>query len=173
MTPQTKKVVVITISLLSLAGLSYFAYTYFSNKKEEEDLPPPSDTLPTNTTPVITTETGVKTTPKPTPTPNDAPSFDQKKADYTSGGRLKTIDDPLSRDEAKYYTRVFQEWHDGMEFPNAIRLGRDGVAGDNTKKEYKKYRNQYLTFLNSYNTVFNPNVFPQIRIARIDKYLNK
>lgn len=171
MTPQTKKVVVITISLLSLAGLSYFAYTYFKKKKEEDVLPTPSDTTPTNTTPVITTETGVK--PKPTPTPNDAPSFDQKKADFTSGGRLKTIDDPLSRDEAKYYTRVFQEWHDGMEFPNAIRLGRDGVAGDNTKKEYKKYRNQYLTFLNSYNTVFNPNVFPQIRIARIDKYLNK
>jgi len=165
MTPKTKKVLVITISLLSLAGLSYFAYTYFKKKKDDDVLPTPSDTIPTTTPPVITTNTGVRTVP--TPTPNDAPSFDQNKADYTSGGRLKTIDDALSRDEAKYYTRKFQEWHDGMEFANAIRLGRDGIAGKNTKKEYKKYRTQYMTFL-----ISNPNFFPPIRISRIDKYLN-
>ena len=170
MTPQTKKVVVITISLLSLAGLSYFAYTYFKKKKEEDVLPTPSDTIPTTTPPVITTETGVRTAP--TPRPNDAPSFDQKKADYTSGGRLKTIDDPLSIDEAKYYTRVFQEWHDGQEFPKEIRLGRDGIAGNNTKKQYKKYGKLFRNYLDSFNNSSNRNAFPRIRIARIDKYLN-
>jgi hypothetical protein len=170
MTPKTKKVLVITISLLSLAGLSYFAYTYFKNKKDDVSGGDKDNKTSSDTPPVVTTNTGVNTVP--TTTTNDAPPFDPKKADYTSGGRLKTIDDPLSRDEAKYYTRAFQEWHDGMEFPNAIRLGRDGVLGKNTKKAYKDHRTQYIAFLYSFNKGFNLNVFPQIRIARIDKYLN-
>ena len=101
MTPQTKKVVVITISLLSLAGLSYFAYTYFKKKKEEDVLPTPSDTLPTNTPPVITTETGVKTTPTPPINVENA----------TTG--LK----PLSNAEIVNVTKGFQDWMDAFH-PN-------------------------------------------------------
>jgi len=163
MTPKTKKVLVITISLLSLAGLSYFAYTYLKKKKEEDVLPTPSDTLPTNTPPVITTETGVRTVPKPTP--NDAPSFDPNRADKTIGGRVKNLDDLLSKNEAKYYTKVFQSWHDSQKFPNAIKLGSDGIAGKNTRAEYKKYSIPFLAYLFS-NLRYN-----NMRISRIDKYL--
>jgi hypothetical protein len=93
MTPQTKKVVVITISLLSLAGLSYFAYTYFKKKKEEDVLPTPSDTIPT-TTPTTTTSGTTNTIP---PIIVESP---------TSG--LK----PLSNAEIVSVTKGFQDWMD-------------------------------------------------------------
>lgn len=165
MTPKTKKVVVITISLLTLAGLSYFAYTYLKKKKEEDkgnekNTNEPSDT---NTPPVITTETGVRTVPKPTP--NDAPSFDPNKADKTIGGRVKNLDDLLSNNEAKYYTQLFQSWHNQQEFAKAPYLKVDGVAGDKTRAEYKKYGVAFLTYLFS-NLRYN-----NMRISRIDKYL--
>ena len=124
MTPQTKKVVVITISLLSLAGLSYFAYTYFKNKKEEDDLPPPLDTTPT-TTPTTTTSGNTNTIP---PINVESP---------TSG--LK----PLSNAEIVSVTKGFQDWMDAFN-PKWL-VGR-GDAKQNLNKDislgYGKFGSQ-------------------------------
>jgi hypothetical protein len=162
MTPKTKKVLVITISLLSLAGLSYFAYTYLKKKKDDVSSGDKDNTTSSDTPPVVTTNTGVRTVP--TPTPNDIPSFDPNMADKTSGGRIKTLDDPLSKDEAKYYTQLFQGWHNQQEYPKAPILKVDGVLGAKTKDEYTKYGVPFLTYLFS-NLRYN-----NMRISRIDKY---
>ena len=127
MTPQTKKVVVITISLLSLAGLSYFAYTYFKKKKEEDVLPPPLDTTPI-------------TTPITTPTSN-TPTLPPINVESSTTG-LK----PLSNAEIVGATKGFQNWMDAFN-PNWLvgrsdkkqNLNKDislgyGKFGSQTKK---------------------------------------
>jgi hypothetical protein len=147
MTPQTKKVVVITISLLSLAGLSYFAYTYFKKKKEEDVLPTPSDTIPTPTT---TTTSG---------TTNTLPPINVENA--TSG--LK----PLSNAEIVGATKGFQNWMDAFN-PNWLvgrsdkkqNLNKDislgyGKFGSQTKKAISNLSNAkgFASYLlkNGYN----------------------
>lgn len=120
MTPQTKKVVVITISLLSLAGLSYFAYTYFKKKKEEDVLPTPSDTIPT-TTPTTTTSGNTNTIP---PIIVESP---------TSG--LK----PLSNAEIVSVTKGFQDW---MDFFNPKWLNDGTNLNKSTAKGYGRFGTQ-------------------------------
>jgi hypothetical protein len=124
MTPQTKKVVVITISLLSLAGLSYFAYTYFKKKKEEDVLPTPSDTIPTTTPTTTTTTTTSGTT-------NTLPPINVENA--TSG--LK----PLSNAEIVGATKGFQNWMDAFN-PNWLNDGTN--INKSTAKGYGRFGTQ-------------------------------
>jgi len=120
MTPQTKKVVVITISLLSLAGLSYFAYTYFKKKKEEDVLPTPSDTIPT-TTPTTTTSGNTNTIP---PIIVESPTTGLK---------------PLSNAEIVSVTKGFQDW---MDFFNPKWLNDGTNLNKSTAKGYGTFGKQ-------------------------------
>jgi hypothetical protein len=121
MTPQTKKVVVITISLLSLAGLSYFAYTYFKKKKEEDVLPTPSDTIPTTTTPTTTTSGNTNTIP---PIIVESPTTGLK---------------PLSNAEIVSVTKGFQDW---MDFFNPKWLNDGTNLNKSTAKGYGRFGTQ-------------------------------
>ena len=123
MTPQTKKVVVITISLLSLAGLSYFAYTYFKKKKEDDSLPTTDNTTPTTTT---------------SGTTNTLPPINVENA--TSG--LK----PLSNSEIVSVTKGFQDW---MDFFNPKWL-KDGTnLNKSNAKGYGRFGTQTKTAISN------------------------